>query len=529
MENKKITSFIPYQDHHIINGYSVASSFTEKPGLNDIGEKYENYLNGLVDGKAVPNQHAIGKAMGNLQIYIAQERKAEIAFLNEVGGLLNVHIDNNEATWKTLIESFNKVLGAEEILNRNVAQLKKLYSKNGKGKKSEDVTRHLRDTYLPKAIKEFLPIKSVNQLTDDFVYRIMKKAVELMFTSTDKISDEEDAESVQCYKEIWDALNQLSHTADFFKNLANIFNLKDFLIENINKIDKNTSYKKYNIKATQKNNPGEILEIVEATALNQLAQTRQIGISSESIKMTMDFIATGNTKQKTDTFGMVMAEGSIDFSNIMTGGSEKKDNSYRLRSLERIETLLEKIGNKKAQLIFISDKNYLIGKGTRHSEHGGFTAETPTLSSLSNYGAKFHIPNINGMIEYLASAGPGMIVEDVDMCLEVIKICIGNFLFDDLQITGPKDSGANRVHMLNLGSTYLPASVFLEATLQGLLGIGNLSADEMVQVKFNPHDGEPGPSTLKGWNSYHKERLKSEIEVNFLAGYTKFMSTIFGE
>lgn len=519
------SSFIPYANHNIIEGYSMTSSFTNFPGLDTIGGKYENYLSGLVSGGSIPNQHAIGKAISNLQIYVTKERAAEIAFLNEVGAILGINIQDNTATWKNLIEGFNKILGTEAVLKRNVAQLKQIYSKETK-QRSGDVSRRLGETYLPKAILEALPIKSVSQLTDSFVLKIMKRAVELMYSASDKIENTDDAKEIQCYKEIWDALSQLSHQNSLFVNLANSFNLKNFLTDNLQKINSATKQKDIRLTATQKNSPGQLLEQLEVGVLNQLAKTRQLGISSGDLKLLINFIPTGATQQKADTFGIVMATGSINYKDIMTGGPTRKDKSYRLRSIERIENLLKQIGNKKAQLTFISDKNYEIGAGSFHAKHGGFKAESPTLSSLGMYGAKFHIPNVTNMIEYLASAGPGMIVEDVDMCLEVIKNSIGNFLFDDLQITGPVNSGANRVHILNLGGTYMPASVYLEATLQALRGVGNLTADDMVQVEFEPR-GSAGSSTKENWDNFHTERLKSIINIHFLGGYEKFMSQVF--
>ena len=516
------TSFIPYANHNIIKDYSMTSSFTNFPGLDVIGGKYANYLSGLVSGGAIPNQHAIGKAMANLQGYISQERAAELTFLSEIGGLLNIHISDDLSSWKLLIEAFNQIFKTEKILERNITKLKQLYSNNNKGQVN-DVTRFLQKTYLPNAIQEFLPIKSLSQITDDFVYKIMKRAVELMFSATDKIlNNKNELQEIQCYKEIWEALSSLSYSNALFVNLSELFNLKDYLTSNINDLNSN---KKPAIKSKKTTAAGDVLEEIEAAVLGQFAKIGQIGVSSQDIKLNMKFEATGKTLQKADTFGIIMQEGIIDTSP-MTKGNKTKNKSYRLRSLERIENILEQVGKKKAQLIFISDKNYQIGSGSFHSKHGGFKAESPTLSSLGTYGAQFHIPNVTGMIEYLASAGPGMIVEDIDMCLEVIKISIGNFLFDDLQIEGPINGGANRVHLLNLGGSYMPASVYLQATLQGLQGLNGLTADDMVQVSFEPH-GSAGSSTLAEWNKFHTERLKSIINIHFLGGYTKFMNQIF--
>lgn len=521
------TSFIPYQNHQIIPGYAVTDEFDDKnSGLSKIGSKYQNYLSGLVSGNAVPNQHAIGKALGNLQGYVQQERMAEINFLNEMGEMLGIQLDDATTTWRLLIESFNKIFGTADVLKRNVAQLKNLYSQTS-SKKSEDVTRHLQDTYLPKAIQSFMPIKNIKQITNKFVYQIMEKAVELMFSAEDKV-DVNSKQEIQCYQEIWNALSQLGSSNVLYRNLADQFNLKEYLVNNLKEIKKIDKYENYpDIKAVEINPAGKVLETIEAAALNQLAQTKQIGIKSGDLTLLIDFFATGDTKQKADTFGMVMEQGTINTKKIMTGGKATKDNSYRLRSLERIEELLKQIGDKKAQLVFVSDKNYQIGSNTYHEQHGGFGAESPTLSTLINYGPKFHIPNIVNMVEYLASAGPGMIVEDTDVCLEVIRISIGNFLFDDLQITGPIDSGANRVHLLNLGNTYMPASVFLEATLQGLEGVGNFNKDEMVQVDFEPSTTTAGSAIESNWNSFKTERLKSHINIHFLSGYTHFMSEIF--
>lgn len=514
------TSFIPYKNHSILPNYAVTSSFTEYPGLDTIGDKYKNYLNGLVSGKVIPNQHAIGKAMGNLQDIINKERTAELAFLNELGGLLQTNLSDDKNTWKALIESFNQILSTTQILERNVSQLKALES-TGKGN-SSDVTKWLQDTYLPEAIKEFLPIKSIEEINDKLVWKIMQRAIKKMFNATDEIGEEK--KEVQCYKEIWEALQGLTYRNALFKNLSDFFNLKDYLQKNFTEIQKDKKLPK--ITAKQVNSAGEVLERIEEVVLNRFSKMGKISLPSKNISLEIEFKATGKTLQKADTFGIVMAEGKVNTSE-MTRGPLKKDDSYRLRSLERIEHILEQIGKKKAQLIFISDKNYLIGKNTFHSKHGGFKAEAPSLSALSNYGAQFHIPNITNMIKYLASAGPEMIVEDVDMCLEVIKASIGQFLFDDLQIEGPVDSGANRVHLLNLGGTYLPASVYLEATLQGLRGIGDLSADEMVQVRFVPSTSDAGKGGKKEWDAFYQQRLRSTIEIHFLAGYSKFMSIIF--
>lgn len=521
------TSFIPYQGHQIIPGYAVTDEFDDDNlGLSKIGNKYQDYLSGLVSGNAIPNQHAIGKALGNLQGYVQQERAAEIAFLNEMGELLGIQLDDTTTTWRLLIESFNKIFGTADVLKRNVTQLKSLYAQTS-NKKSEDVTRHLRDTYLPQAIQSFMPIKSIRQITNKLMYQIMQKAVELMFSAKD-VTDTDTKQEIQCYQEIWNALSQLSSSNALYRSLADQFNLKEYLINNLNTIKNTDKYTNYpDIKAVEQNSAGKVLETIEAAALSQLAQTKQIGIKSGDVTLLIDFMATGDTKQKADTFGMVMEQGTINAKNIMTGGKATKNNSYRLRSLERMEELLKQIGDKKAQLIFVSDKNYQIGNNTYHEQHGGFAAESPTLSTLINYGPKFHIPNITNMVEYLASAGPGMIVEDTDVCLEVIRISIGNFLFDDLQITGPSDSGANRVHLLNLGNTYMPASVFLEATLQGLEGVGNFNKDEMVQVDFEPSTTTAGSATTSNWDAFKTERLKSHINIHFLSGYTHFMSTIF--
>ena len=515
------TSFIPYANHSIIKGYSMTSSFTGFPGLDTIGEKYANYLSGLVSGGAIPNQHAISKAMANLQGYVSQERAAELAFLAEIGGLLGVQVSDDPAGWRMLIEAFNQVFNVEAVLERNIAKLKEIQSKGNKGK-MDDVTRFLRTTYLPKAIQEVLPIKSLSQITSDFTYKIMRNAVRMMFAAKDKTSTSGD-EEIQCYREIWNALEGLSHKNSLFVNLSNLFDLQGYLTKNINELNKKE--KMPEIKTKQSNSAGQVLEEIEAAALGQMAKLGTIGVSSGDIKLNMKFSATGSTLQKADTFGIMMQEGMIDTSD-MTDGPKMKDGSYRLRSLERIENILEKIGEKKAQVIFISDKNYQIGSGSFHSKHGGFKAESPTLSSLGTYGAQFHIPNVSGMVEYLASAGPGMIVEDIDMCLEVIRISIGNFLFDDLQITGPIGGGANRVHLLNLGGTYMPASVYLQATLQGFQGLNNLTPNDMVQVDFEPN-GTAGSSTLAEWNQFHTERLKSHINIHFLGGYTQFMNQIF--
>lgn len=523
MAKKTPTSFIPYQNHHIIPAYAMTSSFSEqKAGLSIISDKYENYLNNLISGREIPNQKAIGRAMGVLQSLVAQEKAAELAFLADLE-ILGIDVEGNtEATWRNLIESFNLIFSTEAVFSRNISLLKQTEATEGK-QLHQDITRFFQETYLPKAIAEFTPIKSIEDITDKLLLKIMRRAVELM------LQGEGDSKAskakIEAYKEIWGALQKLTYRNDLFKNLLSLFNLKDFLTNNLDLVNNTTDYSKFHISATQQNSAGLVYEEMEAAVLKRFAKMGKITNSSGMFQMNIEVIQTGATKQKTDNM-IVMSEGKIDVSS-MTKGSQRKDDSIRLRSIERIDELLKKIGNKKANLVFISDKNYILGANTRHSQYGGFGAETPTLNSLSNYGAQFHIPNITGMIEYLASAGEGMIVNDIESCMRVIETCIANFLFDDLQIEGPPDMNVNRVHLLSLSGVYIPASVYLEAAYRGLRGIGNLSADEVVNATFEPTYSDPGKGTKEAWDAFVQKRKKEHIHIVFMGGYTKFINDLF--
>lgn len=522
MAKQTPTSFIPYQNHSIIKGYAVTSSFSDaNVNLNKISDKYENYLNGLIAGKAVPNQHALAKAMGTLQALVAQERNAELAFLAEMG-VMGIAMSNTEDSWRDLIESFNLIFSTEAVFERNIAILKQV---EATGKQSRDITGYLQTTYLPQAISEFTPIKSIEDITDKLLLKIMRRAVELMFQGEGEREDSK--QKIEAYKEIWQALQKLTYRNDLFKNLLSIFNLRDFLVNNLDLVNQAESYSEYKnkISATQRNPAGTIYEYIETAILTQFSKMGKITSKSDMFELTTQVVHTGATLQKADNI-IVMAEGKIDTSPLIKG-KQKKDSSVRLRSLERMEQLLEKIGEKKAQIVMMSDKNYILGQGSYHDKHKGFGAESPTLSRLATYGAQFHIPNVTGMIEYLASAGDNMIVNDIESCMRIIEICIGNFLFDDLQIQTPASTGVNRVHLLSLSGTYMPASVYLEATLQGLQGIGNLSIDELVDASFDPPYKDPGKGSKEAWDAYVASRKEEEIHITFMAGYTKFMDMLF--
>lgn len=527
-KDKKNTSFIPYENHSIIRGYAVTEDFEDSNiNLDKISNKYENYLSGLISGRAVVNQHALGKAMGTLQLLVAQERAAEISFLNEVGALAHTSLADTEDTWRALIRGFNKIFSTEAVFEKNIGILRRLNSGKSKNFKYRDITHLLQTSYLPKAIQEYLPtISKIEDINEALVLKIMKRAVELMFSSKDKISNEDDAKAIECYKEMFDALTQLSHDSAVFKNLSSLFNLNEYLNNNLDELRTINSYSKYpKFSTKQKNAAGYVYEELEAVVLGQFAKIGKITSSSGMMQLTTEVQATGKTQQKADTM-FIMSEGQIDLSP-MVNGQQKKDGSVRLRSIERMEQLLENIGEKKAQIVFMSDKNYLLGRGTYHSKHKGFTAEEPSLSSLDKYGAQFHIPNVKGMIEYLASAGDGMIVNDVESCMSVIEACIGNFLFDDLQIEAPTGN-TNRVHLLSLSGIYMPASVYLEATLRGLRGVGNLRDDELVEATFKPGSPNPGKATKSGWDAFVSKRKSEKIHISFMAGYTQFMSALFG-
>lgn len=528
MNNKTKSSFIPYQNSAIIERYSMVSSFDSSgnEGLTKIKGKYENYLNSLVPGARTTNGSAISKAINNLQLIVNQEREAEINFLNEVGDLLKIKIADNEVSWGELIKLFNLVFSTENIFKRNISKLRELEARGGKGQKYQDITHFFQSTYLPKAISEFMPIKSVKMINDKLVLRIMRRAVQLMFADKDRENRDtkESQEMIQCYKEIWEALQTLTYRNRLFKNLVNLFNLKEYLTNNLTKLNNTQSYNKYPSITTKSNIHGDVMEEIESVIMNQFEKVGKYSIKSNDIKLEGHFIHTGQTLQKADNIS-IWAEGRINTSELVKG-KQTKDDSVRLRSLERMEELLKQIGSKKAQIVFVSDKNYQIGNNTFHSKMGGFAAETPSLSSLSSYGNQFQIPDIDNIVDYLASAGPGMIVESgVDTCLEVIKASIGTFLFDDLQITTPPNSGVNRVHLLNLSGIYMPASVYLEATLEGLNEVKGRNIDDFVKVKFMPSGSNPSGGGQEAWDAYHASRLtKSKIDIHFMGGFTKFIS-----
>lgn len=539
-ENYMDTSFYP---HHGPSKYSYTSAF----GAANNREKTaaQAKANTAYSGLATKAGNKF-KILFNLKVLIDGARSAEMKFLAD-SGIDLTNGDNAQAIFK----NFNLILNSKKLFERNLKILEQL-SKKGEGKLI-DPTKFFH-TYLLKAIDEiaiganFNIHKATDKQLQDMVNKIMDYAVEKTFTSFKEAIDKNgniqtlegnesfgDREQYQAMTEIIELIRQLKGTGLFGK-FASAFQLEDILRDSTNR--KTGKLKKPKISSQKYGQGGTPLELITTAIGAEFAKIHQ-SVHGGFVDLNIKGVMTGGSnfnEQKGDTI-IAYAKGETDLSDMERIFEEhKKDGgSKRVQNVKAFAEYLNNVSESIEHLLVISDKNSFI---TAKYE-GVHAQDSMRLDYARSMLTLFGVPGVDGLIDYLANAGSGMIQGEVNAQIRTALMSyIAYFLFDHVEITGTVRTGPNVVNIMNLSGTYIPLSVFLEgvyksldARLSSLSGGSGGDASSLVRVIISLKGEAPvGAKWTPGlWQGFRETReTSSTIEYKIMMDIADYITGLMG-
>lgn len=504
--------------------YSYTSSYKE---LKTIGARAYNSVMARKGGNFNSTlQRQSNQALAQLEEIQSVARTAENAFLVKYG------FSSGGDNWSELIKGINYLLSTQDAFERNINLLKQVA--NGDRKDYRDINRFLIDK-LQEAVYEVLEQVSLNMSGDMIAEKVIQLALNKLSSITEtrengKIkthNPSQEQEAIHAFVDLYSKI-QVVRGNPFFKGMVDLFHLSDFIEQVRNQLQtQGTVAKKDRLKITPKgkNYHGTLQELIDA-ALGSIHTSGGNG----GISWDLQGQQVGGAGYKPD---VILANIEVNY----TGASEEAQQalqgqrSVRAKGIETMSRLFQNMKDAKGDIVLISNKNYLINemfKNGTDKRVGGFTAQGDTnLNNLDALFSKVGFPNVEGLIDYLANAGDNMIAGEVDdSILDSIAARIGDFLFDDMEITPP--SGLNVVHIFNLSGIYIPLSFVLEGVKNGLRHIDDSnSLENYVEVVF-----KSAPTEAPDWNetafeSFRKDRQQqSTISVHFMRDFAQIISSV---
>ena len=467
-----------------------------------------------------------GKAIDELERMISMAYKGEVAFL------ANHDIKDPGKNWGELISDLNSILSTKEAFERNIQLLTKLSENSEFVKNYQDVSVFFKDK-LQNALEESWDSLHIGPDTDlsTILPTIATSAIRKMGEITDSRIGKDilpghrkNGEDYQAFQSMFNIIDTIDENDTFLKNISEIFNFEQYLkdyynfkknTENTNSKQKNKPKLKYRNGKSQKGTMAEVL----------YTYLERIKGNNGSIEWHVE--QTGGLNFKPDR---VISTCDISYNEAaqQIKDSDYTNKSVRAKGVKTMEQFYKNIGDTKADIVLISDKNYFISP-----KFGGFTAQQDvTLNALSGAMNSFHINifNITDLINYLANIGSNMIEKEVDQSiLRSLSAQIGNFLFDDMSFEITElPQNANIVHIFNLSGVYVPLSFVLEGVKNGLNEtIQSAELSQYVSVDFEASSSEP----VHSWNSesdfinFRESKMKeNKISFSFMQGFTSVIT-----
>ena len=438
-----------------------------------------NLANKKLDTTNITSKNDFDKSLKTLKTLIDHEKKAEESFLTKISLEKNKVKLNN---WSDLIKAINFALGNKAIFERNVDVIK------NKTFKYVDVSKEISD-YLYEQISDkqfWYQIMEVGMSEQDWLKIIKNSFKSLYSENKDGVN-----RNIKAYEEVFKLINELSEDDPFFKEMLKI--LKEVDLYNL-LLDNRSSENSIKIKqAGQKS--GKILEHLEKLILSAFFSKKGNNL----------VINTGGTQMKPDTaiFQDISKNGNLisitdleatvtDYFLATSQNEGEKEQSVRLKNIQRTEKLFEQLLDASGNLIFISDKNYdILGSDYNFS---GFGAESPKFINLRKVLEKAgeNDKTLDNLIFLLINTGKNLIGENKpevqQKIYDYLAVKVAYFLFDDVVVDTKKlkINNLNIVHIFNLNNIYVPFSVLLEGFYNSFILLNNESK-KFVDIKISAY------------------------------------------
>ena len=427
--------------------------------LNKTSPYFEvfNLANRELDATNITSKKNFQESLKALKILIEHEKKAEESFLTKIFLEKNKEIKLNN--WSDLIKAINFALGNKAIFERNVNVIKKHTFKY------VDVSKEISDYLYEQMLDErfWYQIMEVGMSEQDWL-KIIKSSFESLYS--EKYKDNVNR-NIEAYQEVFKLINELNEDSPFFKEMLKLIketDLYDLLLD--------SSFKNQSIQIKQAGQKsGKILEHLEKIILSAFFSEKDGNL----------VINTGGTQMKPDTavFQNISKNGGLipiaDLETIVTDhflatpqNEGEKEQSVRLRNIQRTENLFTQLSGASGNLIFISDKNYdVLSSDYKFS---GFGAESPKFTNLRKILEKAGESDkvLDNLIFLLINVGEKLIGENKpevqQKIYDYLAVKVAYFLFDDVVIDTKNFniSNLNIIHIFNLNNIYIPFSILLE-------------------------------------------------------------------
>lgn len=465
-------------------------------------------------------------------------KQSELAFLNKY----NINLPNND--WGGLIQAFTLLFSSQAAMEQNLKMIEQLYFKNSGIKDNRYIyfVTHFGSNVQTAArslIRSRLSINStindIDKLLDDIIELALQKTFEqrvyvdnngIIHTNDVKKADKENMKIQQAYINFKKEIDKFKNNPYFKNTILELLGVdKDFINETIKAQKRHKKQPKVKDAYRDGNIKGAIGEAFEYTFAQIATENLKGQIGNSNLSLDWLTLLTGNKGVKADIISHNIRVGKelANIEGLMSQSGE--DNSKRVNTIQKYREWFQQMKDAYGEIMFISDKNYQLKTG-----FSGFTAQDHvTLRNLgallSEVGAMGSY-NIRNLLDYLSNCGGDMLLGRAEEgIMDSIAVQIGNFLFDDLEITGAVN--INRIHLLNLSGFYIPLSVYFE----GLISAIDSARAEMngyVHVSFHPSGADGAASPWSGKEDFYKFRNKqldeSYVDVSFMRNFTAFIT-----
>lgn len=507
-------------------------------GMMKVGQIAQNKLTGArVDYHRTILDNP--QVIDHLQVLASAAKKAELDFLNKY----QINIPGND--WGGLIKAFTLLFSSQSAMEQNLRLIEQtLHRGLKKDNRYIYFVTHFGSnvqTAAREVVAEYISTNTTMKDFDKILDRVIEIALNKTFKQktyvdsagvihTNDVTDE-DKNSMQADQAYIDFLKQIQQFKNnpYFKNtVLELLGVDKEFLKKTRKAQKG-KYKQPTVKDAYRNGniKGTIGEVFEVT-FAQLATQNLVGsVENGDFGVAWHTAWTGGSGVKADVMShnISVEKEIVNIDGLATQTGE--DDSNRANTIKNYRDWFNKMHDAYGDIIFISDKNYQIKSGFKGFEAQGKVTLNNLQALLAELGTMGGT-NIRNLIDYLANCGEDMLLTnhaDYEV-LNSVAMQIGNFLFDDLEVTG--SANINRIHLLNLSGFYMPLSVYLE----GLINAVQTTREEIrsfVSVSFHPAGASGAASPWSGEEDFEAFRElqlnESYIDVHFMRNFAQFITS----
>lgn len=485
----------------------------------------------------------IKKSFEGLKQLKDRERNAEKKWFEDLG--ITIDWNNSDDEISELIQLFNKVLNDESIYRDSIQRIKNtIEQKNESLNLFYTTFNYSISDFLKEQTELFLKDNSrirIDYMGEDFVSFIEQPFKDFIWNIFKNSYSSESEKEKKTYDDLLKFLEEDVRKNKFLDDIFSQYFKKEKFIDELREAREQTKnnkkafeevmYKRHSGKGRVKRAGGSYEVVVDAL-LNKAYTSLKKGLKDgKKDGFTFSVEQTGGLNEmKADNIVINLSEIDFDFSKMFNDFKDNTIRSRRIQNIEAIGQVLDKIKDKKGEMVFVSDKSYNLS-GEFFKKEKGFSAEAPNLltikSVLGKAGANQEA--ITDLIYILMnSGGDGINKNNIEDAKYFLSGQIGNFLFDDVVITEELDkkaSNINRIHLFNLNGIFIPLSVFLEGAYNAFYGLTEEVLADYVKINFSLSAINPNEKAReKDWKTFAYEKKKNtKMEIHFFGDFVNFI------